>query len=89
MGLPTYPFGIRPNVALAEPRTNMCIPHQGLFKGCNGVRLKVNEKWIKAQDPKNKPPKVCKPLHWNLSRLEISHFSLNLDLNLTRYNLCT
>ena len=64
-------------------------PHQGLFKGCNGVRLKVNEKKVKGSRPKNKPPKVCKPLHWNLGRLEVSHFSLNLDLNLSQFNLCT
>ena len=56
MGLLTYPLGIRSNVALAEPRTSMCIPQQGLLKGCNGVRLKVYEKRIKAQDLKYKPP---------------------------------
>ena len=41
--LPTYPLGIRPNVALAEPRTSIYIPQKGLFKGCNVVRLKVIE----------------------------------------------
>ena len=55
VGLPTYPLGIRPNVALAEPHTSMCISQQGILKGCNGVRLKVYEKRIKAKDPKYKP----------------------------------
>ena len=32
VGLPTYLLGIRPNVALAEPRTSMCTPHQGLYR---------------------------------------------------------
>ena len=56
VGLPTYPLGIRLNVALAEPHTSMYTPQQGLLKGFNGVRLKVNEKRIKAQDPKYNPP---------------------------------
>ena len=58
VGLPTYPFGIRLNVALAEPRTSMCTPQQGLLKGCNEVRLKVYEKRIKAQDPNVSPQVV-------------------------------
>ena len=74
MGLPTYPSGIRPNVALAEPRTSMCTPQQGLLKGCNRVKLKVNEKRIKAQDLKDKPPRVCMPLYWDVGKLEV--FSL-------------
>ena len=56
MGWPTYPLGIRPNVALAEPRTSMCTPHQGLFEGCNGVRLKVNEKRVKGSRSKKYAP---------------------------------
>ena len=44
VGLPTYPLGIRPNVAQAEPRTSMCKPQQGLLKGCNRVRLNVYQK---------------------------------------------
>ena len=49
--LPTYPLGIRPNVALAEPRTSVCIPQKGLFKGCNVVRLKVIEEGDKGSRP--------------------------------------
>ena len=94
VGLPSYPLGIKPNVALAEPRTSMHTPQQGLLKGCNGVRLKVYEKWDKGSRPKNKPPRVCKQLHWDVGKLEVfSLFLLNLYLNwfsyLIWYDLCT
>ena len=49
--LPTYPLGIRSNVALAEPRTSVCIPQKGLFKGCNVVRIKVIEEGDKGSRP--------------------------------------
>ena len=49
--LPTYPLGIRPNVVLPEPRTSVCIPQKGLFKGCNVVRLKVEEEGDKGSRP--------------------------------------
>ena len=37
MGLPTYPLGIRLNVALAEPSTSMCTPQQGLLRVVTGL----------------------------------------------------
>ena len=49
--LPTYPLGIRPNVAVAESRTSVCIPQKGLFKGCNVVRLKAEEEGDKGSRP--------------------------------------
>ena len=75
VGLPTYPLGIRPNVALAEPRTSMYTPQQGLLKGCNGVRLKVYEKGIKAQDPKIIPPGCASNCIGMLVSLRFSHSS--------------
>ena len=53
--LPTYPLGIRPNVALAEPRTSVCIPQKGLFKGFNVVRLKVIKEGDKSSRPSISP----------------------------------
>ena len=50
--LPTYLLGIMPNIALAEPRTSVCIPQKGLFKGCNVVRLKdIEEEGDKGSRP--------------------------------------
>ena len=49
--LPTYPLGIRPNVALAEPRTSMCIPQTGLLMGRNVLRLTVEEEGDKGSRP--------------------------------------
>ena len=37
VGLPTYPLGIRPNVALTEPRTSMSTPQQGLLRVITGL----------------------------------------------------
>ena len=48
--LPTYPLGIKPNVALAEPRTSVYTSKRS-FKGCNVVRLKVIEEGDKGSRP--------------------------------------